>query len=288
MYAASESANAVATAIQRFYDDRARIASAGRGRRAQARRISIIGDPGSNTVLVAASDDDYAQIEQLVAQFDSPQYKKILSLPLTMERAQVYILQRAFFHLNRRDCWAYVQAAAPFDIKQMIWDHEREELEGDLERGVPDHFTLGKMEGNRVGLSEDDFTGTPPLDGTMACCNAWIHLAKDRPWLEALPVGAVTEISNSDEICVGGGFARRMANKMTEELGIPLKQQPSNAEHVVLDVEHAHLLMRAARRHARTEKDFALILHGAAESLRVERIFKGVLGDAMAALPDPR
>ena len=225
--------------------------------------------------------------EMANAQFSSRQYEKILSLPLTRERAQLYILQRSYFHLNRRDCWAYVQAAAPFDIKQMIWDHEREELEGDLERGVPDHYTLGMQEGGAVGLTDNDFTATAPLDGTMACCAAWTHLAKDRPWLEALPVCAVTEISNSDEICIGGGFARRMARKMTDELGIPLKKQPSNAEHVVLDIEHAHLLMRAARLHASTERDFALILHGAAESLRVERTFKGVLGDAMAALPDP-
>ncbi len=85
----------------------------------------------------------------------------------------------------------------------------------------------------------------------------------------------------------GGGFAHRMARKITNELGIPLKQQPSNAEHVVLDVEHAHLLMRAARLHATTEQNFALIPHGAAESLLVERTFKGVLGGAMAALSDP-
>ncbi|MDC0033096.1 iron-containing redox enzyme family protein [Alphaproteobacteria bacterium] len=225
--------------------------------------------------------------EMANAQFDSPQYRKILSLPLTQERAQIYILQRSYFHLNRRDCWAYVQAAAPFDIKQMIWDHEREELEGDKKRGIPDHYTLGMQEGGAVGLTTDDFGRTSPLDGTMACCAAWIHLAKDRPWLEALPVCAVTEISNSDEICKGGGFARRMARKMTNELGIPLKKQHSNAEHVVLDVEHAHLLMRAARLHASTEKDFEMILKGAAESLRVERIFKGVLGDAIGALPGP-
>jgi hypothetical protein len=78
-----------------------------------------------------------------------------------------------------------------------------------------------------------------------------------------------------------------MATKMTNELGIPLKKQASNAEHVVLDIEHAHLLMQAARLYAHTEADFALILKGAAASLRVERVFKGVLGDAMAALPGP-
>lgn len=240
------------------------------------------------TDAVKTLDELEARLNEMAnAQFSSPEYRKILSLPLTRERARTYILQRAYFHLNRRDCWAYVQAAAPFDVKKLVWDHEREELDGDSERGVPDHFTLGLKEGEAVGLEPQDFARTPPLSGTMTCCAAWIHLAKDRPWLEALPVCAVTEISNSDEVCGGGGFARRMARKMTDELGIPLEKQHSNAEHVVLDIEHAHLLMVAARLHARTADDFRLILKGAAESLRVERVFKGVLADAMAALPEP-
>jgi len=237
---------------------------------------------------IATLDGLYSELCALAnAQFDSPEYRRILDLPLTRERAQVYILQRSFFHLNRRDCWGYVQAAAPFDVKKMIWDHEREELEGDLARGTPDHYTLGIQEGASVGLAPEDFRRTEPMAGTMACCYAWIHLAKDRPWLEALPVCAATEISNSDEICRGGGFARRFARKMTDELGIPLKKQASNAEHVVLDVEHAHLLMDAARRHAMTETDIELILKGARATWAVERVFKGVLADAMAALPGP-
>jgi len=221
------------------------------------------------------------------AQFESAPYKKILSMKLTQERVQVYILQRAYFHLNRRDCWAYVQAAAPFDVKKLIWDHEREELAGDPERGIPDHYTLGIQEGTTVALEPGDFAATPQLPGTMACCYAWIHLAKDRPWLEALPVCAATEISNSDEICQGGGFARRFATKMTEELGIPLKSQASNAEHVVLDIEHAHLLMEAAKLHVKTPEDFRQVLKGAKATWAVERVFKGVLADAMAALPNP-
>ncbi|MEM7227865.1 MAG: secretin N-terminal domain-containing protein [Planctomycetota bacterium] len=66
-------AQSVATALQRFYDDRARIASSARGRRGQSRRVSIIGDDASRTLLIAASDSDYKEISQLVAQFDSPQ-----------------------------------------------------------------------------------------------------------------------------------------------------------------------------------------------------------------------
>ncbi|MCZ6850687.1 MAG: hypothetical protein O7F17_03510, partial [Planctomycetota bacterium] len=72
-------ANAVASALQRLYDDRAKIASAGRGRREQARRVSIIGDTNSNTLLVAASDEDFDEITQLVEQFDTPAASQMLS-----------------------------------------------------------------------------------------------------------------------------------------------------------------------------------------------------------------
>ena len=66
-------AASVAQAIQRFYDDRARIASVGRGRAEQGRRISITGVPQTNTLLIAASDEDFAEIEVLVKQFDTPE-----------------------------------------------------------------------------------------------------------------------------------------------------------------------------------------------------------------------
>lgn len=66
-------AMSVADAIQRFFDDRARITSSGRGRRDAARTVSVIGDAASKTLLIAADDDDFKEIEGLVAQFDSPQ-----------------------------------------------------------------------------------------------------------------------------------------------------------------------------------------------------------------------
>ncbi|MCH8822271.1 MAG: hypothetical protein IH984_02070 [Planctomycetes bacterium] len=64
-------ASSIAAALQNFYDDRAKISSTGRGRRAQTRRVSIIGDTNSNTVLIAASDEDFEEIKHLIAQFDS-------------------------------------------------------------------------------------------------------------------------------------------------------------------------------------------------------------------------
>ena len=196
------------------------------------------------------------------AQFASREYKRLFGMRWTRERACIYMVQRAYFVLNRRDCWAYLQGSVPFDVKQVIWDHEKEELMGDDARGVENHWALGMREGAVLGLTPEDFEKTPPLPGTVACCYAWIHIAKDWPWLKALPVCAATELSNSDELIKGGSFSRRVAMKLHEDLGIPLKQQPSNAEHIKADVEHAKLLMNVVRRHATTTEKRQEVLDG--------------------------
>ena len=72
------------------------------------------------------------------AQFDSDGFKRLLSLRLNKERARMYIIQRTHWTVNRRDCWAQVQSSAPLPVKKLIWDHEREELEGDVALGKPD------------------------------------------------------------------------------------------------------------------------------------------------------
>jgi pyrroloquinoline quinone (PQQ) biosynthesis protein C len=220
------------------------------------------------------------------AQFESPEYKRILGVKWTPARCRMYVLQRAYFVMNRRDCWAYAQGSAPFDVKQLIWDHEKDELMGDEERGVENHWALGMREGAALGLTPDDFANTPMLPGTAACCYAWIHLAKDRPWLEAIPVSAALEVSNSDEIVKGGSFSRRCAEKMRDDAGIPFEKQPNNVEHMVADVKHAHLLLEVIRRHARSPEAQAQILKGCTETWRIERAFKGQLGHAMAAIPE--
>ena len=217
------------------------------------------------------------------AQFQSPEYQRLFKLKWTRARAQIYMIQRAYFVHNRRDCWAYLQGSVPFDVKQLIWDHEKEELMGDEARGVENHWALGMREGAVVGLKPEDFLKTPPLPGTVACCYAWIHIAKDWPWLKAMPVCAATELSNSDEIITGGSFSRRCAMKLHEDLGIPLKEQPNNTEHIKADVEHAKLLMKVVRRHATTPEKRQEVLDGAIETWRIERAFKGIMADTMAA-----
>lgn len=217
-------------------------------------------------------------------QFDSAAFRRLLSFRFSKERAQHYMIQMTHYVRNRRDCWGYVQGAAPLDVKRLIWAHEQEELMGDRTAGKSDHITLAIKEGELLGLSEGDFERIEPLDGAIAGFYAWIHLARDRPWLEALAASAVLEMRNSDRLIRGGSLSRRIGEKWEAELGIPLKKQVNNAEHVAADVEHANLLLEVSRRHAKTEEGQRAILRGARESLIIDRVYRNHLADLLAGL----
>lgn len=217
-------------------------------------------------------------------QFQLAPFKRLLGLKFSRPRAQQYSIQMAHYVKNRRDCWAYVQGSAPLDVKQMIWEHERDELVGIKSQRKPDHITLAVQEGEVLGLAAAEFDDTPCIDGGAVCFSAWIRLAQ-RPWLEALAGSAILEVRNSSEWMAGGSLSRRIGEIFERDLGIPLKQQINNAEHVAMDVEHAHLLMRVARRHAAGPSARRAILEGARESLLIDRVYRNHLAEMLEALP---
>jgi hypothetical protein len=185
---------------------------------------------------------------------------------------------------NRRDCWAFVQGSSPLDVKQMIWDHERDELIGKQSEGKQDHITLAVKEGEMLGLTAEAFDTTQCIEGGVVCFSAWIRLAQRR-WLEAIAASAILEVRNSGELIQGGSLSRRIGEIFERDLGIPLKKQINNAEHVVMDVEHAHLLMQVARKYATSESARQAILNGAKESLLIDRVYRNHLADMLEALP---
>ncbi|MFT5422438.1 MAG: type II secretion system protein D [Phycisphaerales bacterium] len=64
-------AQEVARSLKQFFADRDRIQRQRGARRAGA-NAAIVGDRRSGTIVVSASDEDFAQVESLVAQFDAP------------------------------------------------------------------------------------------------------------------------------------------------------------------------------------------------------------------------
>jgi hypothetical protein len=235
----------------------------------------------------AALDELKAELCELAnAQFASEPFRRLLGLRMNRARAHVYVIQRTHWTLNRREAWAGAQAFSPVGVKKLIWEHEREELEGDKERGLPDHYALSIQEGEAMGLSAQDFVRIGPTDGCLACCYAWRHLAQHSPWPKAVAAAGCLEISNSDDIVRGGGMAHRMALKFRDEAGIPLKQQPSNVEHMAADVRHANLVFEVAERFATSDAERQLMLEGARESWAIDRVWKGQLAEAIAAVPE--
>jgi pyrroloquinoline quinone (PQQ) biosynthesis protein C len=236
----------------------------------------------------AAEDEIKNMWNELVrlcnAQFDTPPFRRLLNTKFSAERAQQYSIQMVYYVKNRRDCWGYVQGAAPLDVKRLIWEHEQDELIGNQNEGKDDHITLAMKEGAVLGLEAKAFDRTPVLEGATACFYSWLHIAQ-RSWLQAIAASAILEMRNSSELIKGGSLSQRIGELFARDLGIPLKNQINNAEHVVMDVEHAHLLYKIAQKHAITEGEQKAILHGAQESLMIDRVYRGHLADMLESLP---
>ncbi len=134
------------------------------------------------------------------------------------------------------------------------------------------------------GLSAEAFERTARLEGGEVCFSAWIRLAQ-RSWLEAIAASAILEMRNSGELIEGGSLVAAHRRHVRARSRHPMKKQINNAEHVVMDVEHAHLLMQVARTYATTESARRAILRGARESLMIDRVYRGHLAEMVAALP---
>ncbi|MDE0030420.1 MAG: iron-containing redox enzyme family protein [Deltaproteobacteria bacterium] len=223
-------------------------------------------------------------VELVNRQFETPPFRRLLDLRFNQARAQALSIQMKHYVANRRDCWGFVAGAAPLSVKRLIWEHEGEELMGDKAAGKVDHITLAVQEGRIFGLSPEDYERVRPLDAAVACFYAWIHLAKDRPWREAVAASAVLEMRNSDELVRDGSLSYRVGKNLERDLGIPLKRQINNAEHVTADIEHGQLLLAVAREHCHTEEDQQALLRGARESLVIDRAYREQLVNMMEAL----
>ena len=171
-------------------------------------------------------------------------------------------------------------------VKHFVWDHETEELDGVPSRGGLNHYELAVKQGESFGLTPEDYYSTEPLDGTLTCCHAWIALAQNSPWRVSFAASSALEYSNSDDIVRGGALSRRIGEKLERELGIPMKKQYSNEEHMVAEIEHAQMLMRAAKLYGETPEDREQLLEGAKKTWAIDRIFRGFLGQLLENYAD--
>jgi hypothetical protein len=213
-------------------------------------------------------------------QFETPEFKRVLSLPLTKNRGCFYMIQNALYTTNRRDCWGYVQGAAPLDVKKLIWQHESDELVNDP-RCQMDHYTLTVKQGEALGLTPEDFekAEVPPM--VRACFYAWLHIATRNPWLTAFTSSQMLERRNNGEIVKGGGFSFRMGQKFEKELGISLKKMVSLDLHSTADTEHSEMMEQVYLKYGTTLEAREAILQGAQQCMAIDRAYRGTLAYLM-------
>ncbi|HEY7066267.1 MAG TPA: iron-containing redox enzyme family protein [Chloroflexota bacterium] len=214
------------------------------------------------------------------AQFATPEFRHLLSIQFTPARARCYAVHLARYQDHRRDCWGYVQGAAPLPVKRLVWQHESDELINDP-RADTDHSTLAAREAEALGMTPEEFAAYEIVPGATAAFYAWVHLSRDRPWLEAFTVSSMLERRNDDSVIEGGGLSHRLGHKIAQDLGLPLKNLQNSTVHMAADVEHARLLEWVAERYATTDEAQRAMLRAAHDTYVVDCAFRGALAEAL-------
>jgi hypothetical protein len=220
-------------------------------------------------------------------QFESPEFRLLAQTPLTIDRARFYTKQMVFYTLNRRDCWAYVQARAPLDVKQAIWTHEQDELISDSRAGT-DHVTLMNREAAALGVSEDELRSAEPAPALYGTLLGLLYLASTLPWLAGLTASHFLERRNNNALLTSGaGSSVRWRDRLVNELHIdPAILQSSNV-HSVADEEHSDLIWDSIARHVVDERSRDDVLLGAREAAKLDRAVRFALATGMRQLSKP-
>ena len=215
-----------------------------------------------------------AEIDEMVnRQFDSPEFKRLFAVPLTLKRVEVYQNHMTFYARNRRDCWAFVMGKAPLDVKRAIWEHEKDELIHDPR--------MGRAHVIEADLRVADESRLSP--GARAAFYAWLYCAREKPWLEGLVYSHILERRNNNAIVRGGGLVERWKHKQRAELGDKEAQRDFQTEvHAVADEDHSDIFEPIWQRYVADAPSANAVLDAARDGLLIDRALRGALADAMA------
>jgi len=207
--------------------------------------------------------------------YESAEMVRFFSFPMTLARGKVMLSHQLHFNMNRRNCWGHVQGSSPPEIKRLVWEHEKDELYSDPRFGG-DHHSASLQKATRVtGLFPEALYSADLIPGCHAAFSAWLHLAKNSPWLKALSASTILERANNNRIVEGGGVSVRDYARYSEELRQALADIPGHDVHNVADEDHSDMMEGVLEKYAATEEAQRQILEGAKDSLAFDRAFRG-------------
>ena len=215
--------------------------------------------------------------------FLSPEMEHFYSVPMTLERARIYLLQLSLYTRKRRDYWPQVAANCPeLEVKQRIMEHEYEELVED-EHSKHGHLDLILRQGKEVGLSVEDILQAEPLPTTKAALYGWFWIARHRSWQESIAASTIAEWTNDDRLLgdIGGGNCTRLYKIWKRDLSFADAQMPNFTAHSKADVKHSDMFIDVLERYVAPgrEKD---VLETAKDSMDLHRAYFGGMAHAMS------
>ena len=209
-------------------------------------------------------------------QFSTPEFELLMNTPLTMKRAQFVAVQMVFYNVNRREGWGYVQAKAPWDVKRVVWEHEKDELFHDP-RGGTDHRALMSKEAVALGVSESDLAKAKPTPLIAATLMAFSNASSTLPWLGAMTLAHFLERRNNGRLMRGGGFSARFREKMVKELKVDSRLLISSNVHVEADMDHSDSIWDTIASYVTDDYSYQVAMEGAQMCAVLDRAFRVAL-----------
>jgi len=240
--------------------------------------MSTMPSKASKTSLVEMLDAKLTSLAN--AQFATPEFELFFSTPLTVKRAQYAATQMVFYNINRREGWAYVQAKAPWDVKRLIWEHEKDELFHDP-RGGTDHRALMSKEAMALGVSAEELEVAAPSPLVAATFMAFNQASSSLPWLGAMVFAHFLERRNNSRLMKGGGFSARFRDKMVKELKIDSSLLISSNVHVEADMDHSDSIWDSISSYVTDDYSYQIALEGAQTCAVLDRAFRAALAHEM-------
>ncbi len=225
--------------------------------------------------------DLIGELNDLARKFADEQSAGQFTGKLTRARGRVLAVQWALFNRNRRDCWGAVQCSSPLDVKRVIWKHESEELINDPRCGS-DHYSLHVRRCVALGLTAEEVENAQPLPGCRAAFYGWLHIARSKPWLEALSASSILE--RSVDRSVVRRDVRTEITQWVRDLGLEEKDLEVLTANDNADEDHADMMEGIFLKYATTPETKAMIFRGARESLDMFKTFYNTLNQTIAKL----
>jgi pyrroloquinoline quinone (PQQ) biosynthesis protein C len=134
-----------------------------------------------------------------------------------------------------------------------------------------------------LGLSAAEVENAEPLPGCRAAFYGWLHIARTKPWLEALSASSILERSVNRSVVKRD--VRAEITQWVRDLGLEEKDLEVLTANDNADEDHSDMMEGIFLKSAITPETRAMVLRGARESLGMFKTFYDTLNHTIATLP---